>query len=144
NEEGEEQAYEFFEANSRITYSDNYYDSMDTGSPDYVALAQAQINEESNQLKKEKRQLALDNYKKTTTIRREILKSYKNSKDSTEVEVEDITMPLRERIKELDEDLQRLRREIGAKVEISNENITKKTVGEFYESQIKDSGRNGY
>lgn len=144
NEEGKKSAYEFFKANSRITYSDNYYDSMDTGSPDYISLAQSQINKESNQLKKEKRQLALDNYKKTTTIRREILKSYKNSKDSTEVEVEDITAPLRERIKELDEELERLRREIGAKVEISGENQTEKTIGAYYKNQIKDSGRNGY
>lgn len=144
DEEGREEAFKFLQANSRITYSDSYYDSMDTSSPDYVALAQEQINEESNQLKKEKRQLALDNYKKTATIRREILKSYKNSKDSTEVEVEDITFPLRERIKELDEELERLRREIGAKVEIDNKSATKKEVGAYYKNQVKDSGNSAY
>lgn len=141
---GREEAIKFIQENSRITYSDSYYDSIDSGSPDYITLAQQEINEEKDDLKRQRKQEALDRYKDITAQRREILKAYKNAKDSTEIQVEDLTAILRTRIIEIDEETVRLRRIINLQAELELNTQTEKTVGASFENMRRESGKSSF
>jgi len=142
--QGRQEAIKFYLDNSRITYSDNYYDSIDSGSPDYISLAQEEINQEQDELKRQKRQEALDRYKDITSQRREILKAYKDTKDSTEIKVEDLTAILRNRVIEIDQETTRLRRIINLKAELEFSSNTEKTLGASYESMRRESGKTSF
>lgn len=136
------EAYDFVMSNSTITFTDEYYDSLDTGEPNYLEDAQREIDGLAQSPRKETKQQALEVLKQLMVRKREIIKQYRKFGDATEVAMNDMTGAVRGAIIDIESQIAEQRRILNIKnlTERTVEPISKRQVSNTYTLNRKDSG----
>lgn len=137
-----EDAYEFVMSNSTITFTDSYYDSLDTGEPMYIDDAQAEIDNLPDGARKETKQQALEVLKSLMVRKREIIKQYRKFGDSTEIAMDDMTGTVRGAIIDIEAQIAEQRRILNVKniTERTSTPISKRVVSDTFKAEQKERG----
>lgn len=124
-------------------YTQDFYDEINTNSINFVDNAQKQIDNELDSDKKWELQQNLDAYKKLSTQKSEIIKAYRSKSNSTEVEVNNLTEPIRTLWIEMDEQISSIRRKFETE-EMKPESLTTRVLSTSFVKMQEESGKSEY
>ena len=142
NQGNTQDAYDFVMSNSTITFTDEYYESLDNeGQPTYMDDAQAEISAMKDSPRKEAKQAALESLKQLMVQKRELIKQYRKVGDSTEIAANDMTGAVRNAIIQIESEIATKRRTIAVKnlTERVNEAVSEKTISNTFNAMYRES-----
>ena len=140
------EAYDFVMSNSTITFTDEYYDFLQDGQPNYLDDAEAEIEAMEDGAKKDLRRDVLSDLKELLARRRELTKQYRKVGDSTETAMGDMSNGVRTAILELDEQIALKKRTLAIKnlTEATQEAISQRVVSDSYKAKQEESGKSRF
>lgn len=139
-----EEVYDFMMSNSTITFTDEYYESLQDSQPNYLDDAQAEIESMEDGAKKDLKRAELEELKQLLIRRRELAKQYRKVGNSTEEVIPDGS--IKSIRLELDEQIALKKRSLAIKnlTEAEGEPLSTRELSKEYRDSFKESGQDKF
>ena len=133
-------AFDWTTSNATITLNDSHYNNLNSYQS-FDVIAQEYIDSLPDTNNKDSKQYALNEYKELQLVKKDLFRQHRKIKNPLEVDVKNMQGPIRDRIREIDERITDLQKELAIPQDLYKnvgDSTSRRTVNEDFEKMSKE------